>query len=288
LAGPPPGPVRPAPVASLPMYDWPELRWATDALWSVIAEEFLAEGLPAPPALDRARPPEEVWRDPGLVFSQSCGYPFATRFADTLRIVATPVYDVDGCEGPLYSSMIVARRSDGGSARAGGLADYAGRRFAFNASDSLSGFVAFRVALAEAGVGEGDWIETGSHRQSILAVASGLADLAAIDAVCWSLAEEFEPDAVGRLAVIARTPLRPSLPFVTSALMDESPRRTRPPPAPSPGRTLTSAVGHFRALKRVVRRPEAAPACAALRLKDVARLDPSDYRALASLGPSAP
>ena len=36
------------PVAGLPMYDWPEVRDAVDALWSAIVERLRANGIEAP------------------------------------------------------------------------------------------------------------------------------------------------------------------------------------------------------------------------------------------------
>ena len=60
------------------------------------------------------------------------------------------------------------------------------------------------------------WIETGSHRASILAVAEEIAEVAAIDAVCWALALRYEPKAVARLTVVEMTAFRPGLPFITA------------------------------------------------------------------------
>jgi ABC-type phosphate/phosphonate transport system substrate-binding protein len=201
-------------VASLPMYDWPEIAWANDVLWSDIAARLNAGGIPAPNKLERWRPSDTVWRDPGLVLSHTCGYPFSTRLRGIVRLVGTPIYDVPGCDGPYYSSMIVVRADEPGER----LADVRGKRFAYNATDSLSGYLALGAAAKEAGVDAGlrQWIETGSHRASICAVAEDKADVAAIDPVCWALALRHEREASSRLKVIAQTPLRPGLPFVTA------------------------------------------------------------------------
>jgi ABC-type phosphate/phosphonate transport system substrate-binding protein len=203
-----------APVASLPMYDWPEVEWANDALWQAIAARLGPSGIAAPPTLDRSRSSDAIWRDPGLVLSQTCGYPFSTRLRGMVRLVGTPVYNVPGCEGAYYSSMIVTR----GDEPAGRLTDVAGRRFAYNTTDSLSGYLAFGAAAKEAGLDAEafEWIESGSHRASVRAVAEEKADVAAIDAVCWALALRYEPEAASRLKVIETTPLRPGLPFVTA------------------------------------------------------------------------
>lgn len=201
-------------VASLPMYDWPEIAWAHDVLWKAIASRLKAAGIAAPAEIERRRASDAIWRDPGLVLSQTCGYPFSTRLRGIVRLVGTPIYDVPGCDGPSYSSMIVVRADEPGER----LADVRGKRFAYNTTDSLSGYLALGAAAKEAGVDAGlrEWIETGSHRGSVRAVAEGEADVAAIDAVCWALALRHEREASSRLKVIARTPLRPGLPFITA------------------------------------------------------------------------
>jgi ABC-type phosphate/phosphonate transport system substrate-binding protein len=195
------------------MYDWPEVRWANDALWSAIVMRLGAAGITASQRLERSRPFGEEWRDPGLVLSQTCGWPYAAQLAGVVRLVATPVYAVEGCEGPLYSSAIVVRHD-----APIGLAVFRRRRFAFNSRDSLSGYVAFVCHMAEAGLGEGEveWVETGSHRASVRAVAEGRADVAAIDAVAWALAQEHEAAAARRLRVLGWTARRPGLPLITA------------------------------------------------------------------------
>jgi ABC-type phosphate/phosphonate transport system substrate-binding protein len=196
------------------MYDWPEVRWATDTLWSAIAERLRAAGVAAPDRLEREKPFDETWLDPALVLSQTCGWPYATRLRGSVRLVATPVYAVDGCAGPNYSSAIVVR----GDEASAGLVEFRGRRFAFNSDNSLSGFVALNRAIAEAGLSPADakWVETGSHRASVRAVAEGSADLASIDSVAWALAQRYEADPAGCLRVLVWTPLRPGLPWITS------------------------------------------------------------------------
>ncbi len=255
------------PVASLPMYDWPEVQWAHDALWTVIAERLRARGIAAPETLDRARPAEEVWRDPGLVLSQTCGWPYVTRLGDSVRLVATPIYDAEGCEGPRYSSVVIARRSERGER----LRDFAGRRFGFNSLDSLSGYIGLVTEMRAEGLDpdETEWIETGSHRGSVRAVAEGAADAAAIDAVCWAMAERFDPDATRRLKAIARTPLRPALPFIAAG-----------------SRSDEEMAAIRAAFAEALETPESGPVRAALSLSGIAIVDQSEYGLLRDLGGS--
>jgi ABC-type phosphate/phosphonate transport system substrate-binding protein len=202
------------------MYDWPEVTWAHDALWDVLSERLNNASIVAPAAVDRMRPSDSVWRDPGLVLSQTCGVPFSTRLRGMVRLVSVPVYRVAGCEGAHYSSMIVTRRGEAAEE----IRLFAGRRFAYNAADSLSGFVALRSAMKEAGLEPANavWIETGSHRESIRAIAAGTADIAAIDAISWALALRYEAEATSALKVIAATPLRPGLPLITAVERSDS------------------------------------------------------------------
>jgi ABC-type phosphate/phosphonate transport system substrate-binding protein len=208
------------PVASLPMYDWPELQAAHQSLWSAIAERLRTFGIAAPASLDQSRSFDSVWRDAGLVLSQTCGFPFSTRLRGIVRLVGTPAYDVPGCEGAYYSSMIVTRNSE----PAESLAGLSGKRFAYNAADSLSGYLALRAAMKEVRIDPdaATWIETGAHRASVRAVAEELADVAAIDTVCWALALRHEPEASSRLKVIGKTPMRPGLPFITAVERPDS------------------------------------------------------------------
>ncbi|MEJ8572507.1 phosphate/phosphite/phosphonate ABC transporter substrate-binding protein [Microbaculum marinum] len=202
-------------IASLPMYDWPELRHATDALWTSLRDALRDRGLDAPDGLERHRDRDEQWRDPELLLSQTCGFPFATALKESVRLVAAPLYVAEGCAGPAYCSVIVVRADD--SART--LHDLRGRRAAFNARDSQSGYNAFRAAiapLAQGGTYFSETVETGAHVASMRAVIEGSADCAAIDCVCWALAEHYRFDLASRLRVLAWSPPAPALPFVTA------------------------------------------------------------------------
>jgi ABC-type phosphate/phosphonate transport system substrate-binding protein len=189
-------------LATLPMYDWPELREATDALWRAIANR-----LDLAVTLDRTMHHHDSWRDSQLLFSQTCGYPLTHEFEGRLRYVATPHYDADGCEGPLYSSILFAREKKP-------VAEFRGARAAINTPDSLSGMLALKLMTARKGF-FAEEILTGSHIQSLIAVRDGKADLCAIDAICVALARRHQPDMLINLHEVARSPLVPGLPYVT-------------------------------------------------------------------------
>jgi ABC-type phosphate/phosphonate transport system substrate-binding protein len=197
------------------MYDFPELRWATDALWAAVAARVPG----APAHLDRARGLEDIWTDPDLLLAQTCGYPLMTSLAGKVALVATPRYRAEGCDGALYRSAVVVRADD--PARC--LGDLRGRRCAVNSGDSNSGMNVLRAEIAPLAMGGQFFDEimmTGSHAASLQAVAQGGADVAAIDCVTWAQVQRLRPDETRRLWVLGWTRASPGLPLVTSVGTD--------------------------------------------------------------------
>lgn len=193
---------------SLPMYDWPEVRGATDALWAGIARHAGFSG-----GLDRSGAYDALWHLPQMVFSQTCGYPFTHDFKGLLHYIGTPHYQTDGCEAALYSSIVFAREK-------ALPANLKGSRPAINSRDSMSGFLAMKAVFAPLAV-NGEFfaptLVTGGHLKSMAAVREGRADVCAIDAVCVGLVGKHRPQDLEGLVEIARSPSVPGLPFVTRA-----------------------------------------------------------------------
>jgi ABC-type phosphate/phosphonate transport system substrate-binding protein len=190
------------------MYDWPEVRTATDAWWNGLARHLGVSG-----TLDRRDDYFAPWRRKELTFSQTCGYPFTHEFKGLLDYICTPHYAVDGCEGPQYRSMLFARERLA-------LENLKGSVAAVNNPDSMSGMLALKLAfapLAAHGQFFAKAIETGGHVNSMIAVRDGKADVCAIDAVCVAMAKRYRPDYLQGLVEVARSHLVPALPFVTRA-----------------------------------------------------------------------
>ena len=188
-----------APIAALPMYEFPEIAAANDALWSGIALRLRARGVPAPAGLARGADVARLWRDPGLVFGHTCGYPYAKELSDAVVLIATPEYCFPGCDGAAYRSFLICRKHDPRRLDAfrGGVA-------AVNAWDSNSGMNLFRAAIAPHADGRpffASVILTGSHQASLAAVAAGGADLAAVDCVTFALLQRLRPALVERVTV---------------------------------------------------------------------------------------
>jgi ABC-type phosphate/phosphonate transport system substrate-binding protein len=197
------------------MYDYPFLAEANRRLWDAIGGYLRAAGVQAPHALDTSEP-RAIWTNPGLIFGQTCGYPYVTDLRGRVSLIATPIYDFDGCDGPRHCSFVIA--SD--KSRHRSLASFAGARAAINARDSNTGMNLFRGLLAPIARGRRIFTEvlvTGSHAASLAAVAAGEADIAAIDCVSFGLLARARPDLFDGVAVVARSQATPGLPFVVSA-----------------------------------------------------------------------
>src|SRR5580658_7990063 len=204
------------PLAALPMYDFPWTAEANDALWAAMAARLDAAGVEAPKALIRGPDLDAQWRNPRLVFGQTCGYPYVTRLKDAVALIAAPTYAFPGCEDASHLSFLIRRARDPRP----GLADFRGATAGLNAHDSNTGMNLFRAALAPFAGGAPFFraiVVTGSHEASVAAVAEGRADLAAIDCVSYALLARGRPALIERVAVVAESPPSPSLPFIAAA-----------------------------------------------------------------------
>lgn len=206
-------------IAALAMYDWPEVAAANDALWEFLAARLRQAGIAAPTRLDRTLRHDQPWRLRHLLLAQTCGYPFVTQLRDKVQLVATPCYSAPGCAGADYCSVIVASRRSG----IGSLAEIGATTAAVNSEQSQSGYWALRAALAATPGAQppARAVLSGGHRQSLRMLAQAVAEVAAIDAVCWALAQRHEPDAVARVRIIARSPAAPGLPLITALTTPE-------------------------------------------------------------------
>ncbi|MET0240739.1 MAG: PhnD/SsuA/transferrin family substrate-binding protein [Sphingobium sp.] len=204
-------------IVSLPMYDLPWLHAANDRLWASLAARLRARGIAdVPAALHRDDDLDTTWRDPTLLLGQTCGYPLLTRLHESVRLVATPHYDAQGCEGAFHRAAILVRQDD--AARA--LPHLQGRTAGVNGYDSNTGMNLFRAAIAEVTQEPlffASVVVTGSHARSFAALLSGKIDVASIDAVTWALLRDRYPEHAARLRVLAWTSASPSLPFITAS-----------------------------------------------------------------------
>ncbi len=202
-------------VASLPMYDLPEVSAALDALWAGIARHLCREGMDeAPEALVHGAPLRDLWADPELLLSQCCGFDLVKSYTRTLRPVATPRYAAPGCDGCRYSSVVIVAADS----KAAGLEDLRGGVCAVNGPESHSGMNALRALIAPLSRGGrffSEVWETGTHSDSVAMIVSGKADGAAIDCVTYALLARHRPRVVADTRILCWTEKAPGIPYVT-------------------------------------------------------------------------
>jgi ABC-type phosphate/phosphonate transport system substrate-binding protein len=203
-------------IAALPMYDFPALQDANDALWAALRRELIEAGaVETPRQLTRHLAHFEVWTHPLLLFGQACEYPLAESLAGSVRLIATPRYTAPGCEGARYRSAIVVRQKDSAES----LGDLRNRRCAINEATSNSGMNLLRASIAPLANGArffGHILFSGSHLRSVEMVADGEADVAAVDCVSLAHFRRLYPSAVADLRILDWTPSSPSLPFIAA------------------------------------------------------------------------
>lgn len=243
-----------APVASLAMYPFAELRDATDQLWESV-RRHLGWG---PAALEWDVLTPEVWFRPDLLLAQTCGWPLVTQLADTMLVVGAFDHDVPDAHDGTYRSVIISSQD----VTLDDLREGSGVVAAVNGRDSLSGWVSLLYAWG--GVPP-EILETGAHVESVRALAQGRAQVASIDAVSWALLGDLDPALVAGLHVVGAGPRVPCLPVVVPV---------------AHGHHVDALRAAFTA---AVAEPDLVGALAALRIRGFVPLDISDYLPLRTL-----
>jgi ABC-type phosphate/phosphonate transport system substrate-binding protein len=249
-------------IASLGMYELPGMAPANDRLWALIRDALRSHGIAAPASLTRGEDAYwPAWQSPDLVLSQTCGFPFRARLHDKVALIGTPDYGLPGRPPGHYCSVFVARRNDPRRT----LAEFDGTSLAYNEPMSQSGWAAPQTHAASLGLHFPAGLQTGGHRLSAAAVASGQADLAALDALTWALLCERGGD-TNALREVARTVPTPGLPLIAAAGADVE-------------ATFAAVAGAIAALSPDDRET--------LHLKGIVRIAASDYLAVPTPLPPA-
>ncbi len=207
-------------IASLPMYDFPETRWATDALWEGIFRHMQAQGLEVMPSrLVHDVPLNELWLDGRLIFSQCCGYDVVHRFRDRLQVLATPTYTAAGCDTGRYASAVVVPDDSPFE----DVLDMFGKVTVINGPESHSGMSALfglEGPLAREGKFFSEIKISGEHALSLQMLQRGEADVAAIDCTTFALLERHRPNLFEGLRLLGSTCSALAPPYVTRADID--------------------------------------------------------------------
>lgn len=198
---------------ALPMYNVsPRLAEGYETLLAVLIDDAGVNATLAHPVAHGATLPE-FWRRPDLLVSQTCGYPYVTQLRGQVQLLATPAYDFAGCAGSDYSSVLITGAGSGIAS----LADARGRVAAINDAHSNSGMHALQRAVAPLAAGGPffgriEW--SGSHAASVELVATGAADIAAIDCVTYGYLAHAYPERLRNVAVLGYSAPSPGLPLI--------------------------------------------------------------------------
>lgn len=203
-------------IASLPMYNLPEMRSVNAQFWTALRALLAEAGLSdLPETLSFDGPPVPDRIGPEVLFSQTCGYPLQTIFADQAVLLGAPSYDFPFCDGPIHCGLFIVPAGS----QAETLSDIAGGVFLLNNRHSNTGMNLPRRALAEHARGHpyfSQVIETGSHPGNLDRIARGEADVTSVDCVTYGFWRRYRPEMAEQVRVLARTPPSPAIPFVTS------------------------------------------------------------------------
>ncbi len=156
---------------------------------------------------------QSLLRDPGLFFGHICGYPMMKYLKGEVTPFCVPVFDVPGTDGKLYSSRLIVAADSAIES----IDECQGKIAAINDADSNSGMNVLRYAIAKcnpSGRFFSRVVETGGHLHSLEAVASGVADLAAIDCVSYQLIQDHYPALVDQVRSLGFSVKTCGLPFV--------------------------------------------------------------------------
>lgn len=199
-------------IASLPMYQRPQLIDAHNKFWNLIRNNLSDAGIKTPAELSQDADEMAVWRDPELVLSQTCGMPYRTYLYDKVTLIGTPDFGVDDCLPGHYRSSFIVNKKDTRTM----LSDYKGAIFAYNDKISQSGYAAAYFETMKHNFFFKNTVCSGGHLNSAAMVASKKAEIACIDPVSLAFMKEYE-DFYDDLRIIKKTDPTPSLPYITTA-----------------------------------------------------------------------
>jgi ABC-type phosphate/phosphonate transport system substrate-binding protein len=251
-------------IANARMYS---VNAATADAWRMLLEWVAARAGIACEVVDwpPPQPLSALWARADLAAAFMCGYPFALA-AQRPTLLAAPVPAMQRCEGePVYWTDIVVRADSPLRTLAG----LFGRRFAYTAPDSQSGYQAPRRFLAPHAAARGGRLFAAAvgplvtPRRVVDAVIGGECDAGPLDSYWHELLRASEPETAAELRVIAATDPTPIPALVAAATIGAS-----------------DAARLTDTLLAVERAPELAPLRAQLRLQRFAAVPPERYDVL--------
>ncbi len=202
-------------IASLPMYMRPENKDAHNRYWQLISANLAHSGIAAPAHLSEGEDTVH-WLRRDLVLSQTCGMPYRLRLHGHVQLVGTPDFGSENCPAGYYNSIFIVNTQQTRTK----LGDFRTASIAVNAMISQSGYAAPQTAAKKAGFQFENITVSGGHVTSAKWVASGQADIAAIDEVTWRNIQKYD-DFSSDLKVLTKTEPTPALPYICAFGMDK-------------------------------------------------------------------
>ena len=155
----------------------------------------------------------DLLRDPRMLLGHTCGYPLMRFLHSECHPVCVPLFDVEGCNGKYYSSRFVVSANSPIS----NLSQCWNHIAAVNGADSNSGMNVLRHAVSILNRQPPFFskvITSGSHLNSLIAVANEEAAVAAIDCVSFALIKDEWPELTERVKTIGFSEVTCGLPLV--------------------------------------------------------------------------
>ncbi|MDD5404251.1 MAG: PhnD/SsuA/transferrin family substrate-binding protein [Sulfuricella sp.] len=167
---------------------------------------------------DRYRETMDLLQQDKLDFAWVCDYPYVSM-GRQVRLLAVPVNQGE----PVYRSFLIVPAKD---THTRSIADLKGAVFAYADPLSNTGYLAPRFEIKEAGYDPATFFRrtffTWSHRKAIEAVASGLAQGAAVDSYIWQSLEKVSPKLTARTRVVKQSEAFGFPPFVANRSVSQA------------------------------------------------------------------
>lgn len=156
----------------------------------------------------------DIYQSPQLFLGHTCGYPYMTRWKQSHQLVCVPEFEISGCSGTQYSSWFICHSDDQRSS----FESFSGAIAVINGANSNSGMNVLRYQASlhtTNGRFFSNFNTSGSHTESMRAVATGDADIAAIDAISYHHIVKSDPMLANAIKVMGQSVYTTGLPFIT-------------------------------------------------------------------------
>ena len=167
---------------------------------------------------DRYRETMDLLQQHKLDFAWVCDYPYVSM-GNEVRLLAVPVNQGK----PIYRSYLIVPAKD---THTRSIEDLKGAVFTYADPLSNTGYLAPRFDIKQAGHDPATFFRrtffTWSHRKAIEAVASGLAQGAAVDSYVWQSLEKVSPGLTARTRVVKQSEPFGFPPFVANRSVDQA------------------------------------------------------------------